>query len=152
VVGDLGARAGRVPRIQLDLQEPLRGRWDAGRLEQVVSNLVGNAIKFGAGTPVDVRLAAEPAGDVVLTVADRGPGIEPADLPHVFDRFFRADVGAQPGGLGLGLAVVRELVEAMGGSVSASSSPGHGATFTVRLPAASRPPAAADACQEGDLR
>jgi signal transduction histidine kinase len=143
VVDDLVAHTSRAPRIQLDLEAPLRGRWDAGRLEQVISNLVVNAIKYGGGTPVDVRLAAADGGDPLLTVSDRGPGIDPADLPRVFDRFFRADVGTHPGGLGLGLAVVRELVEAMGGSVSVASSPGQGAAFTVRLPRT--PPADAPA-------
>jgi signal transduction histidine kinase len=135
VVDDLTSHASQLPSIHLDLQEPLLGRWDAGRLEQVVSNLVANALKYGEGAPVDIRLASEEdKGDVVLTVADRGPGIAPANQSHVFERFYRADVGAHNGGLGLGLAVVRELVEAMGGGVSVSSSPGQGATFTVRLP------------------
>jgi signal transduction histidine kinase len=134
VVDDLTSHASRAPRIELDLHEPLHRRWDASRFEQVVSNLVANGIKYGAGTPVHVRLAAGDDGDVVLTVADQGPGIDPGDLPRVFDRFFRADVGAHTGGLGLGLAVVRELVEAMGGRVSVASTQGQGATFTVRLP------------------
>jgi two-component system OmpR family sensor kinase len=134
VVDDLVSQSVRAPRIQLDLQEPVRGDWDAGRLEQVVRNLVSNGIKYGAGTPIDIRLASEANGEVVLTVADHGPGIDPADRQRVFERFFRANVGAHPGGLGLGLAVVRELVEAMGGEVTLASVPGQGATFTVRLP------------------
>ena len=134
VVDDLISQSIHAPRIQLDLQEPVRGEWDAGRLEQVVRNLVSNGINYGAGTPVDIRLTSEGNGDVVLTVTDHGPGIDPADQQRVFERFVRANVGAHPGGLGLGLAVVRELVEAMGGEVSLDSSPGQGATFTVRLP------------------
>jgi signal transduction histidine kinase len=133
VVDDLTAH-GRAPSIRLDLQEPLPGVWDAGRVELVVSNLVANAIKYGAGTPIDIHLTADNGGGVELTVTDQGPGIDPADLGRIFERFFRADVGIHPGGLGLGLAVVRELVEAMGGSVSVTSSPGQGATFTVTLP------------------
>jgi signal transduction histidine kinase len=134
VVDDLVNQSVRAPRIQLDLPEPMRGDWDAGRLEQVVRNLVSNGIKYGAGTPIDIRLASEANGEVVLTVADHGPGIDPADQQRVFERFFRANVGAHPGGLGLGLAVVRDLVEAMGGEVTLASLPGQGATFTVRLP------------------
>jgi signal transduction histidine kinase len=141
VVGDLTTHASRAPSINLDLQEPLRGAWDAGRIEQVVSNLVANAIKYGDGTPVDIRLAAADE-NVVLTVADQGPGITPDNQPRVFERFYRADVGVHNGGLGLGLAVVRELVEAMGGGVSVASEPGQGATFTVRLPRTSAAPPA----------
>jgi signal transduction histidine kinase len=133
VVADLTTHATRQPEITLDLEEPLRGAWDPVRLEQVVSNLVSNALKYGGGSPVEIRLAAD-GGDVVLTVADHGPGIAATDLARVFERFYRAPAGAHEGGLGLGLAVVRELVETMGGHVSVSSPPGQGASFEVRLP------------------
>lgn len=111
---------------------------DPTRLRQVVTNLLSNALKF---TPqqgvVRVELTGED-GQVVLGVADSGPGIPAEELPLVFDRFFRGR-HARAGGSGIGLAVVRELVGAHGGQVQAASPPGHGATFTVRLPAA--PPA-----------
>ena len=134
VVDDLVTHASHPPAITFDLQEPLRGNWDVGRLEQVVGNLVSNAIKYGGGTPLEIRLASGEDGDVLLVVADQGPGIAAGDQALVFERFFRADSGTQAGGLGLGLAVVRELVEAMGGQVWLASSLGHGTTFTVRLP------------------
>jgi signal transduction histidine kinase len=134
VVDDLVTHSTSPPVIKLDLDEPTLGGWDAGRLEQVISNLLSNAIKYGAGTPIDIRLGAEGQVDVVLTVADQGPGIAAADQARVFERFFRAETDTQAGGLGLGLAVVRELVETMGGTVSLKSSPSPGATFTIRLP------------------
>lgn len=110
---------------------------DTARLGQVAWNLLSNAIKFTpAGGRVDV--AVRPAGDrVELAVRDTGAGIDPGFLPHVFDRFRQADpsITRAHGGLGLGLSIVRQLVEAHGGSVRADSpGKGHGATFTVTLP------------------
>ena len=110
---------------------------DAGRLQQVIWNLLSNAVKFTPkGGRVDVRLERVNA-DAQLVVRDTGPGIASAFLPHVFDRFRQADtsITRRHGGLGLGLAVVRYLVEAHGGTVFAESAgEGSGATFTVRLP------------------
>ena len=110
---------------------------DANRLQQVVWNLLSNATKFTpAGGRIHVRL--ERSGrDVVLTVSDSGQGISPAFLPYVFDRFRQADSTSRrsQGGLGLGLAIVRQLVELHGGTVQvASPGVGQGATFTVCLP------------------
>ena len=118
---------------------------DANRLQQIVWNLLSNAIKF---TPPGghVTLAAERrAAEVRLTVSDDGVGISPDFLPHVFDRFRQADSSEARthGGLGLGLAIVRQLVELHGGTVEAASDgAGRGATFMVRIPAQ---PAIADA-------
>jgi signal transduction histidine kinase len=112
---------------------------DPDRLQQVVWNLLSNAVKFTpAGGTVRVRLAR--IGETIaLTVTDSGEGIAADLLPHVFERFRQGDAGVDRahGGLGLGLAVVKHLVEAHGGSVDAfSAGPGSGATFTVQLPAA----------------
>lgn len=110
---------------------------DAACLAQVVTNLVDNAIEHGGdGCTVTVSLEVRD-GRAVLTVADTGPGIPAADLPHVFERFYRADASRAraTGGSGLGLSIVKETVEAHGGTVSAGSVPGRGATFTVRLTA-----------------
>jgi CheY-like chemotaxis protein/two-component sensor histidine kinase len=110
---------------------------DAARLQQIVWNLLSNAIKF---TPSGghVTLAAERRADeVVVTVSDDGDGIAPDFLPHVFERFRQAESSEarSHGGLGLGLAIVRQLVELHGGGVSAASEGrGRGATFSVRLP------------------
>ena len=112
---------------------------DPDRLQQVVWNLLSNAIKFSpAGGDVVVRTRAT-AGGVELTVRDHGAGIAPAFLPFVFDRFRQADGGPrrEHGGLGLGLAIVRHLVELHGGTVAVhSDGEGLGSTFTVVLPAA----------------
>jgi PAS domain S-box-containing protein len=112
---------------------------DADRLQQVVWNLLSNAIKFTPrGGRVQVRLRREHSY-VEIAVADDGQGIEPAFLPHVFDRFRQADpaITRKTGGLGLGLAIVRSIVELHGGTVTAQSDgPGRGATFSVRLPTA----------------
>jgi signal transduction histidine kinase len=131
---------------------------DPDRLLQVVSNLVGNALRHG-GPGVAVTLSARAAGPghVAVEVADTGPGIAARDLAHVFDRFYRgaaARSGDQsptpapaapgtdaPGGAGLGLAIVASLVEAMGGEVTVRSAPATGTTFTVLLPRAPAPDA-----------
>jgi signal transduction histidine kinase/CheY-like chemotaxis protein len=112
---------------------------DADRLQQVVWNLVSNAIKFTPhGGRVQLRLRREHSY-VELVVADDGQGIDPGFLPHVFDRFRQADakISRKAGGLGLGLAIARSIVELHGGTISAQSDgEGLGATFTIRLPTA----------------
>jgi CheY-like chemotaxis protein/two-component sensor histidine kinase len=117
--------------------EPLMYRADAARLQQVVSNLLTNAVKFTpAGGRIEVTLQATPQ-HIELRVQDTGQGIDPSFIEHVFDRFRQAEatLTRNHGGLGLGLAIVRHLIELHGGSVSASSpGTGQGATFTVRLP------------------
>jgi signal transduction histidine kinase/ActR/RegA family two-component response regulator len=131
------AEAKRV-RVETDFAADLPLiRADPARLQQVVWNLLTNAIKFtpSAGL-VSVRGGVE-GDEVVLTVQDAGAGIDPEFLPHVFDRFRQADASStrRVGGLGLGLSIVRHLVEMHGGSVEAfSEGPGRGSTFTVRLP------------------
>jgi two-component system, OmpR family, sensor histidine kinase KdpD len=114
-----------------------RVRADASRLRQVVGNLVDNAMKHSpAGSPV--HIAAHGDGErVTITVADRGEGIDPAFLPSIFEPFSQQERGGARGsGLGLGLYIVRGLVEAMGGTIEAHSTPGAGAEFVVRLRAA----------------
>ena len=107
---------------------------DGERMLQVVSNLVENALRVTpAGGVVDVRVA--PGS---LTVADTGPGLQPEELPHAFERFYLTSRygGERPVGTGLGLAIVKQLVESMSGSVQVASAPGGPTEFTVRLPAA----------------
>ena len=111
---------------------------DERRLEQVLQNLVANAVRH---TPRDgwIALRATPDGDdVLLVVEDSGPGIPAEHLPHVFDRFYRVDSArnARSGGSGLGLSIVRAVVEQHGGRVSAAHGPTGGARFELRLPAA----------------
>jgi PAS domain S-box-containing protein len=111
------------------------GTWDPLRIGQVIANLLTNAIKYGAGTPVTVQVWAV-GSDAILEVRDRGPGIADADLPRIFERFERAAPVRNYGGLGLGLYMTREIVVAHGGTVSAENDAGGGARFTVRLPRA----------------
>lgn len=109
---------------------------DANRIERVLVNLLTNALKYSApDTEVVVRVAAD-AGQVVLDVVDQGQGIAPADLPHLFERYFRAVGTSRFEGMGVGLYAARRLVEAHGGTISASSVQGRGSVFRVRLPAA----------------
>jgi PAS domain S-box-containing protein len=118
--------------IRLQVDGPVVGRWDPPRLEQVVSNLLSNALRYGAGAPVE--LVARPHGDrALLFVRDRGPGIAPEDVLRIFDRFERAS-GRGYGGLGLGLYVTRQIVEAHSGNIQVTSQPGAGSCFTVSLP------------------
>ena len=121
---------------------PVRG--DLHRLQQVVWNLMSNAVKFtDKGGTVHVRVQAV-AADVEITVEDNGKGISPEFLPHVFERFRQAETSSdrRHGGLGLGLAIARHLAQLHGGTISAhSDGPGRGARFTLRLP--TLPPPAA---------
>jgi PAS domain S-box-containing protein len=117
---------------------PAVGRWDRSRLEQVVMNLLSNALKYGRGKPVEVSVRAD-AESARLTVRDQGIGIAPEDRERIFTRFERGVTGPEYGGLGMGLYIVRQLVEALGGLVRVDSEPGTGATFTVELPRAGPP-------------
>jgi two-component system phosphate regulon sensor histidine kinase PhoR len=110
---------------------------DADMLERVVVNLIHNAVKFTpAGGAVTVR--AEPAeGAIRISITDTGVGIMPADLPRIFERFYKADRSRGGGGTGLGLAVARHAVEAHGGTISAASVPGQGSVFIFTVPAGS---------------
>jgi signal transduction histidine kinase len=130
---------GRPARREVELQLPARleGQWDRGCLEQIVSNLLSNAFKFGAGRPVVVvleELEPGPDGRVRLQVRDQGIGVPPDRLTDIFDPFARAVPASNYGGLGLGLYIVRSLVRALQGRVSADSTLGQGSTFTVELP------------------
>ncbi|MFE5568178.1 ATP-binding protein [Amycolatopsis japonica] len=115
-----------------DLPEGVLARVDRRRLDLIVANLVGNAFRHGAA-PVQVRLRADGDG-VTLAVEDRGPGIDPQVLPHVFDRFTKADTArARSEGSGLGLAIALENARLHGGDITAADT-GHGARFVLRLP------------------
>jgi signal transduction histidine kinase len=121
-------------RARLELPVAAVGRWDRFRVEQVVTNLVTNALKFGAPGEVVIRVGQDGAGQRVrLTVADDGPGIDPAIQAVIFDPFKRdRKLGRE--GLGLGLYIVRNVVRSLGGNVQVSSVVGEGAMFTVELP------------------
>jgi signal transduction histidine kinase len=119
--------------LTLEVDGALMGRVDPLRFEQVLDNLLSNALKYGAGKPVHVRLERRD-GRARLTVRDEGMGIAPEALERIFDRFERAVSERHFGGLGLGLYIVRRIVSASDGTISAASVPGQGATFTVELP------------------
>jgi signal transduction histidine kinase len=124
-------------RIDTRLEAPLpvRGRWDRSRLEQVLSNLLANAIKFGEGKPIEVRVRESKLG-AELSVRDRGIGVSAAQQSSIFDRFQRAVSSRHYAGLGLGLYITRQIVEAHGGRIDLASEEGQGATFTIHLPVA----------------
>jgi PAS domain S-box-containing protein len=121
---------------QVDVQ-PVFGAWDPARIEQVISNLLSNALKYGNGKPIQVEVR-EADGMARLSFADTGLGIAPQDQRRIFDRFERAHRDYHQPGLGLGLWVVREIVEAHGGRIDLASAPGKGSTFSVFLPSTRR--------------
>jgi signal transduction histidine kinase len=140
-VGDVVERVlGSLPErvnVNVDVDPDLQVLADTGRLEQVVGNLVDNAVKY-AGDDLSISAHLDGADRVELAVADRGPGIDPAALDEVFDPFVQGPSGptVQAGGVGLGLYIARQLVEAMGGTIEVDSRAGEGSTFRVRLRAA----------------
>ncbi len=138
VIGRAADEAARAETdIRLELGDPAPGLWDRTRIEQVTSNLVGNALKYGKGQPIDVFAGARD-GCAVLVVRDRGIGISPEDQQRIFQRFERAVSSRHFGGLGLGLWIVRQIVDAHAGSIEVESRPGKGAEFIVALPLAAR--------------
>ena len=120
--------------IEVEAPERCTGVWDRMRLEQIVTNLLANALKYGAGQPVRIRLEDRGPGGVVLSVRDAGIGMEPGVLGRIFGRFERGHSGRHYPGLGLGLYITRQIVTALDGTISVESTPGQGSLFTVVLP------------------
>ena len=114
-------------------EEPATGRWDGVRLQQVITNLLGNAVKYAGGKPIEVRVDANPT-TARVEVQDHGPGIAPEDQAQIFELFGRTAATGVAAGLGLGLYIARQIIEAHGGSILLHSSPGAGSTFAVDLP------------------
>jgi PAS domain S-box-containing protein len=128
---DAARRAGC--ELQFHVEAPIRGVWDRVRVEQILANLLSNAMKYGPGKPIEVTVAT--AGDVAtIAVQDHGIGVQKADVERIFGRFERAVSMRNYGGLGLGLYITRQLVEAHGGTIRVTSEPGAGAVFVVELP------------------
>lgn len=119
--------------LKLNLQQDVVGNWDKLRMEQVTTNLLTNAIKYGDGKPIEVSTFSED-GVAHLQIRDFGIGIAPEDQSRIFQLYERAVSPSHFGGLGLGLYIVRQIVEAHGGNVSLESAPGRGSTFSVQLP------------------
>lgn len=128
----LMAERARSP-ITVSVPEGVVGVWDRLAVEQVLDNLLSNALKFGAGQAIDVGVAADDLR-VTLTVRDRGGGISTEDQARIFGRFEQAVGHRQHGGFGIGLWLVHRLVSAMGGEITVESEPGRGAAFIVTLP------------------
>lgn len=112
--------------------EPIVGRWDRMRIDQIVSNLLSNALKYGENNPIEISVGRE-ADRARLVVRDHGVGIAAADLPRIFERFERA-AARHVGGFGLGLWIVRQVVDALGGTIAVESRLGSGSVFIVELP------------------
>ena len=121
--------------INVNAAGPVQGSWDLGRIEQVVTNLVSNAIKYGECRPIEIHVGLDSGrGVAVLKVADQGMGIPPELQPRIFKRFERAAEPTRIPGLGLGLYISRQIVNAHGGSIDVKSDAGKGSVFTVDLP------------------
>jgi two-component system sensor histidine kinase KdpD len=151
-LGRLERRSGPLPvRVELPADLP-SAPFDAALMEQVLINLLGNAQRHAPGRDVDLRAWAEP-GWLHLEVADRGPGLPEDNRERVFDKFFRLP-GAGEGGVGLGLAICRAILQAHGGTIAAANRPGGGSVFGLALPLEGTPPpppegSAALAAREG---
>jgi len=128
---DSAAAAGCTLAVQT--HGPVEGRWDRLRVEQVLTNLIANAIKYAGGRPIEISVERRD-GDAILSVRDHGPGIADSDLRRIFERFERAAPTRHYAGLGLGLYVARQIAEAHGGSITAHTMRDGGACFSVRLP------------------
>lgn len=127
----LAARAGST--LHCDLNAPVVGTWDRLATEQVLDNLVSNAIRYGDGKPVSIEVESDPAW-VVVRVIDRGIGVAPEDRERIFRRFERASGMSRSGGFGIGLWLSSKLVQAQAGILELESAPDVGSTFIVRLP------------------
>jgi signal transduction histidine kinase len=123
-------------RIDTSTNGALTVSVDRNRMRQVLANLLDNALKYTPpGGRVDIAASREGSDDVVLIMTDTGIGIPVDELPHIFNRLYRGDKSRSTRGLGLGLSLVKAIVEAHGGKVTVTSTPGHGARFVLHLPA-----------------
>ena len=128
---DAAARARST--IELRVSLPAIARIDPARMEQVVAHLLSNAVKYGAGAPIEIAVRGD-GERVRLVVRDHGIGVPPEDRSRIFERFERLVSAREFSGFGLGLWIVREIVEALGGTIDVDSRPGQGAAFTADLP------------------
>lgn len=132
-VGTIPAAERAGCRVRLTVQEGIAGTCDATAMEQILENLLSNAIRYGAGRPVEVAFAGS-GGVAQLSVRDEGIGMSRDDQAQIFERFRRLNQKNTHGGFGVGLWITRQLVHAMRGEIAVASAPGAGSTFTVTLP------------------
>jgi len=134
VVSDLALQAASTgTTLTLVPHHPVTGCWDEFRIEQVIVNLLTNALRYGGGQPVEVSVQLE--GDMVrIAVADQGKGIAATDIERIFEPYERGARNGEPKGLGLGLYISRQLAVSHGGELRVTSTPGEGSTFTLHLP------------------
>jgi signal transduction histidine kinase len=130
--------------ISLRVDAPVNGWWDEFRIEQIVVNLLTNALRYGERKPVEVALLVDGDGAVRVTVSDQGAGIAAQHLDKIFEPYERGAGAVAPAGLGLGLYISRELAELHAGSLTVRSKAGEGAVFTLSLPRGDAPPQAAE--------
>lgn len=134
VAEDLASCANGAP-LQVHAGASIEGYWDAFRVEQIVVNLISNALRYGAGKPVEISLSQTP-NSAVIEVRDHGIGISSRDQERIFQAFERVVQHDRTGGLGLGLFITKQLVDAHGGAITLQSQPGSGSLFCVTLPLA----------------
>jgi len=146
VVSDLSLQAATTGNaLTLMPHEQINGCWDEFRVEQVIVNLLTNALRYGCGQPVEVSVDRD--GDLVrINVRDHGKGIAPADLDRIFEPYERGARNGEPKGLGLGLYISRQLAISHGGELRVTSTPGQGSTFSLILPWSTVP-----VCAEADV-
>lgn len=134
VVNDLSLQAASAgSTLTLKPHPPVHGCWDEFRIEQVIVNLLTNALRYGGGQPVEVSVH-EDGQQVRVDVRDHGRGIAPADIERIFEPYERGARNGEPKGLGLGLYISRQLAQSHGGQLSVASTPGEGSTFSLALP------------------
>jgi PAS domain S-box-containing protein len=131
IIGRLTIENPALP-ISLEIEPHIEGSWDRLRIDQVLTNLVSNAVKYGLNHPINVTVSVD-SDHVAIEVRDEGIGISPEQLDRIFDRFERG-TGSKNAGLGIGLWITKQIVEAHGGTIHAESVVGKGSAFVVRLP------------------
>jgi signal transduction histidine kinase len=119
--------------VRVNAPDPAPGIWDAARIDQVITNLISNALKYGAGRPIEVSVRVE-ASQAVVVVRDHGIGIPEDEQSKIFGPFARVVAAKHHAGLGLGLWIAQQFVQASGGRIKVNSRPGQGSTFSVELP------------------
>jgi signal transduction histidine kinase len=120
-------------RVVLDAPQPVSGTWDEGRVDQIVTNLLSNALKYGAGRPIEIWVRKQ-GSQAVVVVRDHGVGIPADEQERIFGPFTRATTARYHAGLGLGLWIAEQIARASGGRILVESRPEEGSTFTVELP------------------